>query len=967
VSDLRAHLEALAAAGPDPAGAPTRLARFCDAAGAALPSLLPDDGAVELLSALAAQSPYLMAPLIREPARLQALATDRFLGREKDAATMRAELAQVLDGAELLAGLRAYRNREYLRLGARELGWGHGDEVARELAHLADVTLDAAWQRVYAELAARHGEPRTSDGRRCRFVVFGMGKQGGEELNFSSDIDLIYLYETDQGSAGSLSLHEFFAKACERLTRAIAHVTDDGFVFRVDLRLRPEGTRGPLCNALGAAERYYETFGRPWERQAWIKARPVAGDLDLGAEWDEMLAPFVWPRATGRSVIDAVYSLVARMRAERPTEGDVKLGRGGIREVEFFAQALQLVHGGRNPGLRVRGTLPALERLRSAGVVSERERRTLADAYVFLRRVEHRLQLAEGRQTHALPTEPEAQALLARRLGFGDATAFGTKLEGVRGRVARLFATLGAPETTPAPAVLRLVDPALTRQEVPAALRELGFADVEVSADELMLLRAKPHSPFAPAGAGDLAAQLLGEVAASPDPDLALRRLVDLVGRRGGGAGIWRLVAEHKRLGRLLMTLFGTSEFLGKTFVEHPELMEPLLSAATGARIRTRDELAERVARVQDRCAVDDEEGRLNALRRLKNEEMLRIGLHDVGGELTASEVSAQLTDLADALVEAVLAVVALPTFAKWGTPTASLTVMGLGKLGGRELTYSSDLDVVFIYSDEGQAEGGRAATNFEVLSRLVQRLLHALSSYLEEGRLYEIDTRLRPSGQKGALVSSLAGFRAYHAKEAALWERQALIKARTVAGDRALGGEVERLAESHVYSAIEIDPVQIGAEIGRLRARMERELAQETAHLFNIKTGRGGLVDVEFLTQYLLLIHGPTVPSVRLRATADALTALAAAGLLDATDARLLGESYAFLRRLENRLRIVHDRSIQQISDRPEELTKLARRLGYDGDDGGARLFADYRLHTERVRALYARHLQLDRPLQDS
>ena len=326
-----------------------------------------------------------------------------------------------------------------------------------------------------------------------------------------------------------------------------------------------------------------------------------------------------------------------------------------------------------------------------------------------------------------------------------------------------------------------------------------------------------------------------------------------------------------------------------------------------------------------------------------------------------------QLTDLADATLEAALAVVAPPTFKKWGTPTASLAVVGLGKLGGRELTYASDLDVVFVYSDEGQAQGGRAATNFEVMSRLAQRLIHALSAYLDEGRLYEIDTRLRPSGQKGALVSSLAGFRAYHTKEAALWERQALIKARTVAGDRALGAEIERLAEAHVYRAGADDAAAMAKEIGRLRARMEREIARESAHRFNIKTGRGGLVDVEFLVQYLQLVHGPRLPSVRRRATADALAALAAAGVLPAEDARALADSYAFLRRLENRLRIVKDRSIQEISDRAAELDTLARRLGYHGDDAGARLLADYRAHTERVRARYARWLPTEQTLQDS
>jgi len=380
-----------------------------------------------------------------------------------------------------------------------------------------------------------------------------------------------------------------------------------------------------------------------------------------------------------------------------------------------------------------------------------------------------------------------------------------------------------------------------------------------------------------------------------------------------------------------------------------------MLTAASATRVRTREAIDELVAHAQDGLDAGDEEARLNALRKVRNEEMLRIGLFDVGGELTPAEVSAQLSDLADAILEAALAVVAPPTFRKWGTPAASLAVLGLGKLGGRELTYASDLDVIFIYSDEGDA--------FDVMSRLAQRLIHALSTYLDEGRLYEIDTRLRPSGQKGTLVSSLAGFRAYHARAAALWERQALIKARTVAGDRALGAQIEALAAEVVYSDAPVD----AGEIGRIRARMEKEIAQETAHKFNIKTGRGGLVDVEFLVLYLQLVHGPARPTLRVRATADALAALEEERILPADDARVLADSYAFLRRLENRMRIVQDRSIQQITDRPGELDTLARRLGYHGDDAGARLLADYRAHTERIRARYARWLPAERALQDS
>jgi glutamate-ammonia-ligase adenylyltransferase len=959
--DLRDRLLLDAAGGPDPEGAPTRVERFADACveHGGLEACVPDEEALRLLEAFTAQSPYLSAPLIRDPRLLAALAADPFLAREKDADTMRRELAA--EPGELTSRLRRYRNREYLRLGARELGWGPGVAVARELAHLADVCLEVALDEILRELSARHGEPRTSDGRRCRFVVFGMGKLGGEELNFSSDIDLLYLYETDQGAAGQLTLHEFFTRVCERITRVIGDVTDEGFCFRVDLRLRPEGTRGPLTNSIAAAERYYETFGRPWERQAWIKARAVAGDLDLGDEATAMLQPFVWPRTIGASAIQAVHELLARLRSERATEHDVKLGPGGIREVEFFAQALQLVHGGRNPSLRERNTLRALDRLRFAGVVSAREHETLGDAYRFLRRVEHRLQLVEGRQTHALPTDEQAYQLLARRLGYADSAAFTRSLSDTRKSVAAIFATLGAPAKAPPREVALLLDAAAARESVVASLAALGFAAPDNAADELELLRKKPHGPFSPAAdeAGvQLGLALLEEAANAPDPDLALRRLVDLAARGRQAGGVWRLVAQHAPLLRVMVTLLGTSEFLGKTFVAHPELIEPLLATAQAQRVRTREEIDRLVSRAQDGLAADDEEARLNALRKVKNEELLRLGLFDVAGELNAEEVAMQVSDLAESILEAALSLVAPATFRKWGTPSASLAVLGLGKLGGRELTYASDLDVVFLYSDEGNASGGRGVTNFEVMSRLAQRLIHALSAHLEEGRLFEIDTRLRPSGQKGALVSSLAGFRAYHAREAALWERQALIKARTVAGDRTLGQQIESLAESIVYAHSDVNSVHMAQEIGRLRARMERELAQETAHRFNIKTGRGGLVDVEFLVQYLQLCHGAGEPSLRRRATGEALAALAERALLPRDEAEPLAQSYAFLRRLENRLRIVHDRSMQQITDRPDELLQLARRLGYRGSDGGARLLADYRVHTERIRAIYARYL---------
>jgi glutamate-ammonia-ligase adenylyltransferase len=900
--DPRGRLSTAALAGPDPADAPVRIERFLAACAdhGGVAACVPDARAEELLVLLASQSGWLAQALIRDPPSLARLGRDLFLAREKDAATfvreLEAEAAGDLDG-----GLRRHRNAEYLRLGARELGGLDSAEVvARELSHLADACLDVAQARLRRELIAQHGDPGG------RFVVLAMGKHGGEELNFSSDIDLLYVYESDQGAAGDLSQHQFHARLCERLSRAISDVTDDGYCFRVDLRLRPEGTRGPVCNSLHALESYYESWGRPWERQAWLKARPCAGDRSLGDEALAMLQPFIWPRTAGPQAIAEVHALMARIRAELREPEDLKLGPGGIREIEFFVQALQLVHA-RLPSVRERSTLRALDKLLYAGLVSEREQRALADAYVFLRKVEHRLQLDAGRQTHALPPTAEGRALLARRLGFSDGESFLDALAAQRRAVVEIYATLGAPDE-PDPAKRAALD-----------------------RDELEMLRSKPI------GETRVAEVMLEEVADSPDPQLALRRLVDLAGRRGAAASIWRLVESNRPLARLVASLFGSSELLGRTLVAHPELLEPLVAAGTMQPIRPRDQL-ERLASAA--LAQPDDEARWNALRRLKNEETLRIGLYDIAGTLEPPEVEAQLSDLADVLVSAALSTLA--------PSPEGFAVVGLGKLGGRELIYASDLDVIFVYA--------HGIEEFEQHARLAQRLIRALDAHLDEGRLYEIDTRLRPSGQKGALVSSLDGFRAYHAREAQIWERQALIKARTVAGDRALGAEIEALAERVVYEAPPVE--NMAEEIGRLRARMERELAQESSGRFNIKLGRGGLADVEFLVQYLQLRDGARLPSLRTRSTRAALAALELEGILPPDDVAPLAEGYAFLRRLENRLRIVQDRSIQEIPSEPRRLDGLARRMGYRGDAPGAHLLADYRAHTDRVRAVYARWL---------
>ena len=944
---------------PDPDGARRLLERLAEAGldEAALAAAGPDARLLAWLSCT--RAPYLAALAAGAPARLCDAARDPHLRREKPREVLAAELELRLVGAttedHLLRGLREFRAREMLRLGARELGLGTPVEVGRELARLADVALDGAIRFHDAELTARHGEPleQLNDGttRRARFVVIGMGKLGGEELNFSSDIDLIYLYSSDTGGAGALALHDYFAQLARRITRAIGELTAEDHVFRVDLRLRPEGTRGPIVNSLLAAERYYETWGRPWERQAWLKARPSAGDLTLGDEAIHMLEPFVYPRATSHRVVREVEDLNRRIKQEQSDSGvergfDVKLGAGGIREVEFFAQALQLVHGGKLPMLRERGTRRALERLFFAGLIAERERRRLADAYDFLRQVEHLLQLEAGRQTQKLPHDVVALGVLAARLGLADASELGARLAMHTDAVAEIFATLGTPAVPP-PALARLLAPDCEDAPAQGALAELGFADPQAAAFHLGLLRRKPLSPFGPAPteAGlRIAPVLLQEIAASPDPDQALGFLVDYL----GGAGPWlhTLLDEDRPLLRLAVSLFGTSAFLGRAFAASPELTLSLVGGVQDdAPVDAR--LTARLAALPAGPHSSDDEALLEELSRARAEEVLRVALADIGGDLEPHEVARALSDLAEACVTRCFALVAAATTRRHG-PLPAVAVLALGKLGARELSYASDLDLLFVH------DGGLDAA--EPAQRLAQRLVGALGAHLATGRLYEVDTRLRPSGQQGLLVSSLIGWRDYHAGAARLWERQALLKLRAVAGDATLGALVEVEARRFACTPREGEtPERIAAAIATMRARMEKELAREREGVYDLKTGRGGLVDVDFALQFLQLVHGAARPELLVCGTLPALDAARAAGLLTADDHHALCDGHRFLRRLEDRLRIVHDRPAHALPIDEAEMTRLARRAGFPS---AAALARTHRDTARDVRAAFLRVL---------
>ena len=947
----------LAVGAPDPADAARRAARLFDAAlqsGLDLASLAATHPDVRRIAELACQrAPYLATLLARDPHRLWRVATDPYLRREKPREVVAAEVARALATRPLRAALRTVRGDELVRLGARELELGLETEVGRELSRLAEACFDAAVAALGRELSARYGAPIFTDEqgaeRDATLCVVGMGKLGGEELNFASDVDVIYVYTSDQGAAGALSLHEYFAKLCAQVSAALAEVTEDDLVFRVDLRLRPEGTRGAIACSLESLERYYETFGRPWERQAWLKARPIAGDLALGAEIMATLRPFVFPRHTPPSIVDDVRELNHRIKRElvHGRAGfDLKNGAGGIREIEFFVQALQLIHAGKRPRLRSRGTLAALDGLLFAGLITDDEHAALWRAYRWLRHAEHVLQLEGGLQTQTVPVDPAARAVFARRLGYPDACAFDEELARNTAVVARLFATLGDGDAEPPGAadIAAVLGGELDEAAESAALERLGFADVTAARAELSRARRRPGAPLSPAAQGRAArvgALLVAEIAASADPDQALRSLGDLIASRGEAWSIWRLLDEQPAIARLLGSLLGASAYLGRSLAERPELIDLLVELGQTPPTRTAAQIA---AELASRLAAvaDDPEAAWSAIAELKNGHVLRVGLADFAGALDPLAVCTELTAIAEACLGAALGVVEQQYPPRRGN-AGRLSVCALGKLGGRELGYAADLDVIFVYQgDEDEVE---------YFSRLAQRLLGALHQRTPRGRLYELDTRLRPSGTRGLLVSSLSAWRRYHAESAQLWERQALIKLRPVAGDAALGAEVERLAAETVYGAPALPAHQVADAIAAMRAKIERELARPG----DLKTAAGGVIDVEFAAQYLQLVHGHAHPPLRTTSTDAALRTAAALGLAPPEQALLLAEGYRFLRGIEHRLRVVHDQPIHRLPDAKAELDRLARRSSFA--DG--RELLDHVEHWQReIRAAYTKLL---------
>ncbi|MBF0126191.1 MAG: bifunctional [glutamate--ammonia ligase]-adenylyl-L-tyrosine phosphorylase/[glutamate--ammonia-ligase] adenylyltransferase [Magnetococcales bacterium] len=965
----RREIHAQAALTADPAGAISRLADFVathvsdrpDAIERLAQRLRDPLWRVRLVTALG-NSPYLAHVMNKWPEFLD----DDDTGQDPVAWNqgLVAALLSTDSRNEAAQLLRRHKHRTFFGIGLRDLTCEASlRETTHGLSALADASLEAGCQWLNRWLSARHGPPmtQTGEGRKpARFVILGMGKLGARELNFSSDVDLIYLYDEDQGGSDGprpLAIKAYYNRLGQELIRLLSESTADGMVFRIDLRLRPEGESGDLTLSRRSAEIYYESWGRTWERAAMIKARPVAGDLALGEQFLRNLQPFVYRRYLDFAALDAIremkWQIDHKIAARQDYHHNVKLGYGGIREIEFFAQCQQLIHGGKNPQLRLRETEGVLMALVAANLLPARSADILITNYRFLRTVEHRLQIERERQTHSIPQERAAFAALARRMHFSDSEAFRLRLsevvEEVRGIYGQLFFEGKHDRKGQGnPTVEALLECDAGEEACLEAIRRVGFENPQQAVGLLSVLRDGPTQTRMTEAArgwyGRVAVPLLAEVLTAPDQDLALQHAEAFVRGLGHRINYLALLVEYPPVLKLLIRMFGTSALLSRFLIHHPELMDGLVTTDFLGRFRNRLELTRDLDQTMARATHPEDA--MQFIREFKNVETLRLGIRDLSGIAEPSEVTAGLALLAEVILTRVFLDAREELIRRHGTPRhtnprgerleAPFAILAMGKLGGKELSFSSDLDLIFIHGSQGEDQSTdhptRSISNTLFFTRLGQKIITSITSLTRAGKLYELDMRLRPSGSSGPVVTSLDSFVQYQTREAWIWEHQALTRARPLAGDEAfcktLTGAIATLLTQPR------EPDRVRREVFAMRERMYEE-KKPPAGWIDIKQSRGGVVDVEFLVQYLVLAHASSHPEIISANLPNALRGLAKAGVLEHDDARILEDAYALYRFVENRLRLLHDRSENRIGPDERIRTRL-RRLCHalDGEE---------------------------------
>ena len=943
------------------------------------------DEQLKLLAALFSGSPVSANTLVAHPDWLGSLEIERlrFPRREQG---FHNEINEWLvrdlrekNYSAALAKLREFKTREMIRIAARDLArFGNVSEITREISDVAGVCLESVWQICRQQFIERFGQPfhQDADGdwTPTEFCVLGMGKLGGQELNYSSDVDVLFVY-MDEGQVfkepprkgktprAVLANHQFFNRLAESFIAEVSRVTEQGNLFRIDLRLRPEGDTGPLSRSLESYENYYAQWGQTWERMMLIKARRVAGSAALAGEFLETIQSFRYPRAIDQSVLHEIGAMKDRIESEVVRSGElernVKLGRGGIREIEFIAQSQQLIHAGRIPFLQGAQTLPALEKLAHYDLISGNEARALRDAYCFLRDVEHRLQMEENRQTHTIPEHRETRERLARLMGFADAREFEKARRMHTQNVRVIFDRLFKSEPSVSPGDVFPREFVGEEAEWKKILAEHSFRDADKAFHVLREFVEGPGyihvSPRTTAlahrllakffalcrkrrtGIAPVSNQLPAQAerkeedrrdanSALSDPDRVLTRLDTFITAYGARNALFELWNSNPAIFELLIQLFDRSEFLAEMAIRSPELVDEFV---TSGRLRQSKTAAETLADLRHGLKDKDQ---FAWLRRYHQAELMRIGLRDILGLADCEKYLAELSALADACVQYALEV-AMKTHRLKSPP---FVIIGLGKFGGAEIDYGSDLDIIFV-------TGGNPK-NLRKLQQLARELMELISARTELGIVFHTDARLRPDGEKGLLVNTLSAFEVYYRRRAQLWEIQSLTRTRPVAGDFQLGEKFQKLAAELTEFRSAGFPPDWKKQIHNMRLRIERERTPPGKDDLAIKTGKGGLMDAEFIAQTLCLENGWQI--------ANTLRALERGRETRALpDAEKLIANYRELRRVERILRRWSYEGETVLPEDPAPFYRVSVRCGFESPEKFREAIAKWR---KEIRTVY-------------
>jgi glutamate-ammonia-ligase adenylyltransferase len=885
------------------------------------------------------------------------------------------EVATLTNKQEVMASLRRFKRREILRIAFGDIIRSQTvATVARQISYLADAIIEVAVRFARRSLEELRGEPQGLKGNRARFVVLALGKLGGVELNYSSDIDLVFFYDLDgqTDAARPISNHEFFERLGCELVKLLSESTNLGIAYRFDLRLRPEGSQGEVCMNFDRALSYYDNKARTWERQAFVKARAVAGDLNLGHTLLKRLETWVYRRFLSRADITGIRGIKQRIERRAETSGqqerDVKTGYGGIRDIEFAIQFLQLLNGGSLPEIRGGNTLEAIANLEKSGCLTNQESLILADNYSMLRKLEHRLQIMFDLQTHMMQEDPDELRKLAIRLGYSDAPeaqALETFQADYLQWTSRNHQILNhllhdafEDDQSSEPEVDLVNDPQPSKETIAKVLGKYPFSDIPAAYNNLMALATEKIRFLSTRRCrhflAAIAPRLLEAIADTPQPDATLVNLSRVSDSLGGKSALWELFSTHRPTLNLYVSLCAACPYLASILTSHPGMIDELMDSLVVDKLPTHVMLEETLADLS-RGAEDLEP----ILHSFKNAQHMRVGVRDMLGKDDIRATHATLSDVAETCLKQIATIEYSNLVEKFGEPTITrpstssledpisqgywnvfadregdiceAIILAIGKLGGREPNYHSDLDLVFLYEADGNTvhrtrpNSSKPTTSnahfFGELGQRIMKVAHHLGPY---GRLYEVDPRLRPTGRSGLLAVPLDGFARYFAEgRGQLWERQALCKSRVIVGSPQAAGLAVQAVSRAVFAPGWQPPM--ADEIRAMRKRLEK-----TASPHNLKRGKGGTVDTEFVVQMHQLKHGHADPAVRVPGTLDALLALEHGGYLSKDDSEYFQRSYRFQRSVEARIRLMNLTGRHEFPTEENELAKLAYLLGY-------------------------------------